>query len=103
MRISSFRPTSQPRPGVGWYWSARSVGIQFRVGSCLETRDTPTVPLDTPDITSLLEQLTGEDLASAVDGTFSMTWDQVHEVVRSRAYASSLPLLRLPPMSPLVP
>jgi hypothetical protein len=63
-----------------------------------------SVILKSPEIGGLLDQLVTEDLASAdEDGAIVMDWEQVHELVRSPVYASSLPLLELPPTLSVVP
>ncbi|MEZ0219119.1 MAG: SNF2-related protein [Tardiphaga sp.] len=59
--------------------------------------------LPSAEAVTLLCQLVTEDLATQHDRSYAMTWEQVYELSRSRAYASSLPLLEFPPFIPLVP
>lgn len=64
--------------------------------------------LNSPEVRSLLEQLVGEDMASEVESgsdgnAFQISWEQIHEFARSRVYATSRPILRLPPMSRIIP
>lgn len=85
-------------------WRATANGLHFVAG--------PSGPIDQGEITSelsadeagpLLEQLVAEDLATKEDDCIRMSWEQVHELMRSRAYASSLVLLKLPQPASLFP
>jgi SNF2-related domain/Restriction endonuclease/Helicase conserved C-terminal domain len=59
--------------------------------------------VESSGLASLLDQLAQEDLATAQGDDVLITWEQVHELRRSRAYASSIPALELPPLSALAP
>lgn len=90
-------------------WSATAIGLRFAIsdGQSLSHHDIRQV-LASSEVRPLLEQLVGEDMASedepGPDATgFHMSWEQVHEFVRSRIYATSRPILQVPPISQIVP
>lgn len=97
--------TRQRSPGsdYAYYWIALSDGVHFHTGGAPAPKDALATSLASAEVGSLLDQLTDEDMASAGSGGYSMTWEQVHELLRSRVYASSRALLQLPPSSPLLP
>ncbi|MDQ8698160.1 SNF2-related protein [Hyphomicrobium sp. LHD-15] len=105
MRLQSlFRDRTPPEGETQFHWLATSEGLQVEPQTSM--RDDPEVigaALSSPEVASLLDQLVTEDLATQQDLAYAMSWEQVYELSRSRAYASSLPLLLLPPFLPLVP
>lgn len=96
--IFSGRPTRGAAEAL--YWRATTEGLTFKSGAL---PDALGVGLNSPEASLLLDQLADEDLASRLDDGFLITWAQLHELVRSRAYASSLSLLQLPNPIALVP
>lgn len=105
MRLQSlFRDRTPPQDGTRFQWLATSEGLLFT--SQTSADDDPHAlgaVLPSPEVATLLDQLVTEDLATQQDRSYAMTWEQVYELSRSRAYASSLPLLLLPPYLSLVP
>lgn len=85
-------------------WVATPLGMHFQSASTPGLPSTAiTTLLKSSQVGSVLDQLVAEDLATSHDGGILISWDQVHELTRSRAYASSIPLLQLPVATPLVP
>lgn len=89
---------------ASYQWEAKPDGVYFGPATEAVTRR-PAISaiLRSPEVGSLHDQLVTEDLAGTADDTVVMDWEQVHELVRSPAYGSSLPLLELPPALPIVP
>ena len=52
---------------------------------------------------SLLAQLIDEDYAQALGAGVLIPWDHLYELIRAKPYQSSLALLQLPALSPIVP
>lgn len=105
MRLQSiFRDRIPPQDGTRFQWLATSGGLRFTVtDSALDNpRAVGAVPTSF-EIGALLDQLVTDDLATKHDRDYAMAWEQVFELSRSRAYASSFALLELPPSLPLVP
>ncbi len=103
MRLQSlFRDRTPPQDGTTFQWLATDEGVLFTLQNSAHPPVLGAV-LASPEIGTLLDQLVAEDLAARHDDVYTMTWEQVHELSRSRAYASSLPLLEFPPFVSLVP
>jgi len=96
--IFSGRPT-RPQAELR-HWQATTEGLMFKSGAL---PDALGVDLKSPEASLLLDQLADEDLAIRQDDGFLISWAQIHELVRSRAYASSISLLQLPDPIALVP
>lgn len=105
MRLQSlFRDRTPAWDGTRFHWLATFEGLKFAPqASGGGNPGTLGNVLSSPEVVTLLDQLVTEDLATQQDRAYAMTWEQVYELSRSRAYASSLPLLILPPFIPLVP
>jgi HJR/Mrr/RecB family endonuclease len=96
--IFSHRPAQTAREAL--HWEATAEGLLFKAGSVQFGMATQ---LSSREAALLLDQLAGEDLASArPDGTL-LEWEQIYELLRSRAYATSLPHLQLPQLIALTP
>lgn len=86
-------------------WTATQRGLVYAASNA----DKPAAAGDlsaiisSPDIVSLLEQLSQEDLAEKDGEQFLIQWPQVYELLRSRAYATSVSTLALPSPLTLVP
>jgi superfamily II DNA or RNA helicase len=105
MRLQSlFRDRTPPQDGPRFQWIATSEGLLF-TSQTFADDDSPALGavLLSPEVATLLDQLVTEDLAAQQDHAYAMSWEHVYELSRSRAYASSLPLLLLPPLLQLVP
>lgn len=96
--IFSGRP-SQPETEL-FHWQATPTGLEFRTGA---VQGAASARLISAEAQPLLDQLATEEMASITGDGFLISWDQVHELLRSRAYASSVPLLQLPNPIGLVP
>ncbi|HEX5959518.1 MAG TPA: SNF2-related protein, partial [Hyphomicrobiaceae bacterium] len=104
-RSGIFEGRGNSEPVASYRWEAQPDGLHFKpVSVAADTSPTAiSTPLTSPEIPALLDQLVTEDLATAEGDAVVMDWEQVHELVRSPVYASSLPLLQLPPPVALVP
>lgn len=88
----------QPNLLVGRYrWRATASGLHFAADQpAAAGAGEITSKLSAHEVGPLLEQLVAEELATGEDYGTLISWEQVHELTRSRAYASSLALLDLP-------
>ena len=96
--IFSGRPTRQPAETR--HWRATTEGLIIKSGAL---PDGLGIDLNSTEALLLLDQLADEDMAIRQDDGFLLSWDQLHELVRSRVYASSIALLQLPDPIALVP
>lgn len=84
-------------------WTATDSGLLFDTPN-----DAPLTPfirrLATPEVSSLLEQLTDDDYAQRLNGTgIVIPWERLYELLQAKIYRSSLAVLDLPPLAPIVP
>ena len=98
---------SGPRPSLvdEYRWETTQRGVLFTVGNSDKPAAASALSarVASPDIGSLLEQLSQEDFADRDGDQFLIQWPQVYELLRSRAYATSVSALALPPSLALVP
>lgn len=101
MKLRWFGKKSTNQAALRWYrgWTADGVVIaqdrQFVADSGADT----VQPLDAPDLPGLLEQLEDEGFAQPVKNGVLVPWDQVYALQTNPAFATSLPLLQLPPVT----
>jgi len=95
---------TQSVPYVPYGWEASADGLHFRTLNSPTAQPPPlTRALKSPGVEALLEQLVGDDLAKGdVDG-YSITWPDVHTLLGSRLYETSLELLEFPEIIDIIP
>ncbi len=105
MKLRWFGKKATNQPTAPWYraWTTDGVvitqGRQFVTDSGADT----VQPLDAPDLPGLLEQLEDEGFAQPVERGVLVPWDQVYALQANPAFATSLPLLELPPATSASP
>ena len=103
MRLPSFKGARARATGGQYHWMAKPDGLIFQRGARPAGVEAITANVDSAEVEALLEQLASEDMANALPDGFMMTWEEIHELMLSRPYASSRSLLQLPPLCPIVP
>ncbi len=97
VRSRTFTPS-----GTTWSWTATGQGLLFTLdGDFIEFPIARS--LSSPEVSSLLAQLIDEDYAQALGAGVLIPWDHLYELIRAKPYQSSLALLQLPALSPIVP
>ncbi len=105
MKFPWFSRKSTHQSALSWYRTWTSDGLtvvhdpQRLVASVAATAQL----LDTPDLPGLLEQLEDEGFALPVEDGFLIPWDQIYALQAHSGFASSLPLLELPPATSASP
>jgi HJR/Mrr/RecB family endonuclease len=97
---------SRPQPPIDtpYRWSTTMAGLAYRPAATAVTESQSiSAAAGSPEIASLLDQLADEGLAAHHDDHILITWEQVHELLKSRVYASSIATLALPAKSSIVP
>lgn len=105
MRLPTLRGLQQKDDAIQirYAWIATHEGLRVAALDAGMSLAGISRELGTPLVGSLLEQLAGDGLASREEDSFLLTWPHVHEVLRSRAYETSVGLLDLPPEADCVP
>ena len=80
-------------------WTADGVAIARDRQLVMDSGADTAQPLDAPDLPGLLEQLEDEGFAQPVENGVLVPWDQVYVLQTNPAFATSLPLLELPPIT----
>ena len=97
---------SRPQPPIDapYRWSATTAGMAYRpAATAVTASQSISAAAGSPELASLLDQLADEDLAAHHDDHVLITWKQVHELLKSRVYASSIVAMALPPTLSIVP
>lgn len=80
-----FRDRRSTEVDTRFQWLATTEGLRFCFAeSALDKPQAPGVVLTSFEIGALLEQLVTDDLASSCDGEYTMSWEQVYELIRSQ-------------------
>jgi hypothetical protein len=105
MKISKVFGSSPSKSSAGRYhWVAAADGLHFLASDpATDPKSRIRRTLQSNEVGPLLAQIVSEDMAGTDGNAVLMSWEQVHELVRSRAYGSSLPILELPPRLSLAP
>jgi len=105
MKFPWFNKKSNHQEGLSWYraWIADGIAV-VRDQQRLAASELATAQrLNAPDLPGLLEQLEDEGFALPVEDGFLIPWDQVYILQVHSSFASSLPLLELPPATSASP
>jgi hypothetical protein len=99
MKFPWFGRKSTHPSALSWYRAWTSDGLTVvRDPQRLAASVAATAQLlDAPDLPGLLEQLEDEGFALPVEDGFLIPWDQIYALQAHSGFASSLPLLELPP------
>jgi len=99
MKLRWFGKKSTNQAAVRWYrgWTADGMVVVRERQHFTDSEVETAQPLDAPDLPGLLEQLEDEGFAQPVERGVLVPWDQVYALLANPAFATSLPLLELPP------
>ncbi len=105
MKFTWFRKKTEPQPALSWHrvWTTDGLAI-VRDPQRLTAIEAATAQrLNAPDLPGLLEQLEDEGFALPTENDLLIPWDQIYALQAHSGFASSLPLLELPPTTPASP
>jgi Holliday junction resolvase len=99
MKLRWFGKKSTNQTAIRWYrgWTADGMVVVRERQHFTDSEVETAQPLDAPDLPGLLEQLEDEGFAQPVERGVLVPWDQVYALLANPAFATSLPLLELPP------
>ncbi|MBF0121425.1 MAG: restriction endonuclease [Desulfobacterales bacterium] len=105
MSFRFFKKDAQKKQHVVWlrYFTDKGLLI-FREMNSPDDLETKFLKyLYAPDASALLEQLVEEGLAVEKDNRILISWDQVYSLNEHAEYATSIPILELPPKASFTP
>ena len=99
MKLPWFGKKSASPPVVSGYraWTVDGVAVVWDRQHLAHLSVETGQPLAAPDLSGLLEQLEDEGFALPITGGMLIPWEQIYALQAYPAFATSLPLLELPP------